>query len=288
MKGRGAQILILILVLLVCLFCVLPVLLVFMTSFSSEQAVQQYGYSFWPKEFSLAAYRLVFSNGSMVFSSYRVSIIVTLVGTLGALLITYMAGYTLAAPHVRYRNVLSMVFFIPMVFSAGMVPWYMVNTLLGLKNNYLALIVPSLLFSSYNMFLTRNFLRGVPEALMESAKVDGANDITVAFRIYFPLATPVLATITLFYGVAYWNDYWNSIMLINSRVYYPLQFLLYKLKSDIQMMKDVSNMGVITGSMPSDTFKMATCVLTMGPILLLYPYLQRYFIKGLVIGSVKG
>jgi putative aldouronate transport system permease protein len=157
-----------------------------------------------------------------------------------------------------------------------------------LTNNIWALLIPNLLFSAFNLFLVRNFMSGLPSALMESAKIDGANDITIAFRIVFPLCKPVLATVALFYGLAYWNDWWNAIMLVDNAKLYPVQYLLFKLQSDIRMLNEIQGANMGATSPPAESVKMATAVVTIGPIVLMYPFLQRYFIKGLVIGSVKG
>jgi putative aldouronate transport system permease protein len=181
-------------------------------------------------------------------------------------------------------------FFITMIFNAGVVPWYLISTRLGLRNNFMALVIPSLLFSPFNMFLTKNFMQGIPESLRESAVIDGANDIHVALKIYMPLCVPIIATIALFYGLAYWNDYWNAIMLVDDTKLYPLQYMLLRLKSQISMMRDLQNLlgGIGMTTPPSESVKMATALVTIGPIVLLYPYLQKYFVSGLTIGSIKG
>jgi putative aldouronate transport system permease protein len=200
---------------------------------------------------------------------------------------TGMAAFVLCNKNVHYRNALALYFFVPMVFNAGLVPWYMMCRALGLRDNLLALIVPSLMFSSYNMFLCRNFMNGLPDSFMESAKLDGASDFSIAFRIYFPLSTPVLAAVALFYGVAYWNDWFNAIMLVDDNKLYPLQFMLYKIKSEIAALQRLQP-GVPVKKLPGEALKMATAIVTIGPIIFLYPFLQRYFIKGLIIGGVKG
>lgn len=273
------------------LFCFIPMLLTVMVSISDEDSILKNGYKFIPEKFSLFAYKLIFQGGSSIMNSYLVSITVTVVGTLLAVAITGMAAYTLANKNVRYRNALSLFFFVTMIFQSGIVPWYMISTKLGLKDNILALIIPSLLFSPFNLFLVRNFMQGIPDSLRESATIDGASDIHIAFRIYFPLSIPVLATISLFYGLAYWNDWWNAIMLIENRKLYPLQYLLLMLRSQIQMLRDLQSLSGVqsaNATPPTESVKMATAIVTIGPIVLLYPYLQRYFVKGLIIGSVKG
>jgi putative aldouronate transport system permease protein len=266
-------------------------ILAIMVSVSAEQSIVRNGYSFWPQEFSLKAYRMIFSSGSQVLRSYGVSIAVTAVGTVLAVIITCFAGYSLSTPNNKYMKRFALFFFVTMVFGAGIVPWYLISTKLGLRNNFLALVIPSLLFSPFNMFLTRNFMQGIPESLRESAVIDGANDIHVAIKIYMPLCIPIIATIALFYGLAYWNDYWNAIMLVEDKDLYPLQYMLLRMKSQIQMLRDLQSvMGSAAAGQvpPSESVKMATALVTIGPIVLLYPYLQKYFVTGLTIGSVKG
>jgi putative aldouronate transport system permease protein len=271
------------------LLCLIPMVLTFMVSITDESAIMKNGYGFIPEKFSLYAYKLMFHSGSAVIRGYIISIIITITGTLIALTITGLAAYTLSNKNVRYRNALALFFFITMIFSSGIVPWYLINSALGLKNNILALIIPSLLFNPFNLFLVRNFMGGLPDSLRESATIDGANDAYIAFKIYFPLSVPALATVGLFYGLGYWNDWWNSIMLVDDNKLFPIQYLLLQLKSQIQMLRDLqflSSSGAATP--PAESLKMATVIITIGPIVLLYPYLQKYFVKGLIIGSVKG
>lgn len=269
------------------IFCLAPMVLIFMVSITEEATIRQNGYSFIPEELSLEAYRLVIFGDPLVANSYLIAIFVTVVGTSIATAITGMAGYALANRHVKYRNFFALFFFITMVFNPGIVPWYLVNRALGLRNTILALIIPRLMFTPFNLFLVRNYMKGIPNSLMESARIDGAGDATIAFRIYFPLAIPVLATVTLFYGIAYWNDWFNAIMLIDDQELYPAQYLLFRLQSEIAMLEQLAQ-GASSRQPPAESFKMATAIVTIGPIVLLYPFLQRYFIQGLVIGSIKG
>ena len=255
------------------LICVAPMILAIMVSISDETSIVRYAYRYLPERFSLEAYRLIFSSGSQVLRSYGVSIAVTVVVTALAVLITCFTGYSLSLRN-KYMNAFGLFFFITMVFSAGIVPWYLISTRLGLRNNFWALIIPSLLFNPFNMFLARNFMQGIPESLRESAVVDGANDILIAVKIYMPLCVPIIATIALFYGLAYWNDYWNGIMLVEDKSLYPLQYMLLRLKSQIQMLRDLQNVmgGAVTSQTPpSESVKMATALVTIGPIVLLYP-----------------
>ena len=276
---------------LFALICALPMVLAVVVSFSVEESISRYGYTFIPSGWTTDAYRMIFARGSSVMNGYAISGIVTLVGTVTAVAVTTMAAYSLANKSVQYRNRLALYFFVTMSFSSGLVPWYLVCRTLGLRNNIWALIIPGLLFNPFNMFLVRNFMNGLPDSLRESATLDGANDITICLRIYIPLSVPVIATVTLFYGLAYWNDWWNAIMLVEEKSLYPLQYLLLQLRSQIQMIRD---MQTITGGLattqkpPSESVKMATSLVTIGPIVILYPFLQKYFVKGLVVGAVKG
>ena len=277
--------------LLFALFCILPMVLTFMVSISAEDAVRRNGYSFWPDEFSLYAYTLIFARGSSVLNSYIVSTTVTFVGTAIAVTITTMGAYLLANKNVRYRDGLSLFFYVTMVFSTGIVPWYLICKAIGLSNNFWALIIPSLVFSPFNMFLVRNFMRTLPDELRECATIDGASDARIAFGIYIPLCIPVIATITLFYGLGYWNNWFNAIMLVENTKMYPLQFILMQLQSQIRLITELQRsygQSVTNITPPAETVKMATAVITIGPIVLLYPFLQRYFVKGLIVGAVKG
>lgn len=275
-------------ILVFTLMCLMPMVLTVMVSFTEETVIMRNGYSFFPEKWSTYAYSLMFQGGSSVMHGYMISIITTLIGTTLALLITALTAYTLSNKRVVYRGRLGLFFFIPMVFNAGIVPWYLITGKLGLRNNIWALIVPNLLFNPFNLFLVRNYMSGLPDSLRESATIDGANDLTIALKIYFPLSLPAIATIGLFYGLGYWNDWWNAIMLVDDKKLYPIQYLLLQLKSQISMLKDLqytASAGYATP--PSESLKMATAVITIGPIVLLYPFLQRYYINGMVVGAVK-
>ena len=276
-------------VLIFSVFCIAPFIIVLSASFTSEAGLLRHGYTLFPVEVSLEAYAMIFKNGLTIARSYIVSIIITVTGTIMAVIITTGAAFCLANKQVKYRNTLAFYFFFTMLFSGGLVPWYLICTQLGLRDNIYALIVPTLMFNAFNMFLVRNYMLGIPVSLMESAKIDGANDFVIAFKIYFPLSVPVIAAITMFYALGYWNDWWNAIMLVDDSKLYPLQYFLFKLQSEVQMLRDLR--GLTGGSIkapPTESLRMATAIVTTGPIVLLYPFLQRYFIKGLVIGSVKG
>ncbi|MDR6549128.1 carbohydrate ABC transporter permease [Paenibacillus qinlingensis] len=270
------------------LLCILPMYLTVMVSISDESSIIRHGYQLIPEQFSLEAYRTLFNNKTVLLKSYLVTITVTVVGSLVAVMITAMAAYTLANPNVKYRGGLNLYFFITLLFNGGLVPWYIMCKKLGLVDNLFALIVPMLLFNAFNMFLVRNFMEALPHALRESAYMDGANDVRIAFQIYLPLCVPVLATILLFYALAYWNDWFNAIMLVDDKGLYPLQYVLFKIRSNIEMLSMIPAGASSQYTAPAESTKMATVIITLGPIVFLYPFLQRYFVKGLVVGSVKG
>lgn len=273
---------------LFALACVVPFVLVVVVSLSTEKSIALNGYSFFPAEWSIAAYQMLFMSKSSVPAAYLTTTVSTVAGTIAASLITFGAGYALANKSCKYRNGLSLYFYITMVFSAGLVPWYMMSKAMGCYDNMWALIVPSLLFSPFNMFLVRNFVRGIPAEINESARIDGAGEVKIAFSIYFPLCLPVLATIALFYAIGYWNNYFNAVMLVNDKKYYTLQMLLFKIQSEITALSQLASGAGGGANPPKESFKMATSVITMGPIIILYPFLQKFFVKGMVVGAVKG
>ncbi len=287
-KFSKSQFIIYTVVTIFTLLCFLPMLLALIISFTSEEAIMLNGYSYFPDSWSLEAYTIIFSTNANFITSYLVTIFVTVVGTTLSVMITAGAGYALANKSVHYRNNLAFFFFIPMVFSTGMVPWYLICRQIGLYNNIFALIIPSLLFSAFNLFLVRNFMNTLPESLRESAMIEGANDITIFYKIYLPLSVPIIATLVLFVGIGYWNDWWNAIMLVDNPDLYPIQFVMLQIRSQVNMLNQMSGMAGDFIIPPTESLKMAACMVTIGPIVALYPFLQKYFIKGLIVGAVKG
>lgn len=288
-----SDLVILIVIAFIGVLFLIPMQLVLSTSFSSESELMKYGFSLFPRQFSFDAHKMVYKDNTILLRSYMISLLVLFIGTPLAVITTACAAFMLANNSIKlkYRNRFALFFFIPMVFSAGLVPWYMMSTNLGFRDNMFALIVPSLIFNPFNLFLARNYFNKLPSSLHDSAKIDGANDLAIAFKIYFPISLPVLAVITLFYGIGYWNDWFNAIMLVDDRNLYPLQYLLFRLQSEVRMMREMQTINpsaAPTYVLPSDSLKMAIVIATIGPIIILFPFLQRYFIKGLIIGSVKG
>lgn len=267
------------------LCCLYPILLTFMSSISSEKSIASNGFQLIPEQFSLLSYKMILQDKS-IFNAYGVTIFVTVVGTLIAVLFSGMAGYAMSVQKVKYRNTVAMFFFIPMVFGAGLAPWYLVCTqILHFQNNMLGLIVPGLI-SPFNIFLMRNYFKTIPASLIESAEIDGCSNLRAFIQIILPLSSPIIATVSLFVAMGYWNDWTNALWFIDDRNLYPLQYFLYRIKDMMEMVKN--NGGMSSGQIPTQTFQLATLFVTIGPIIFLYPFAQKYFIKGIMVGGVKG
>ena len=268
--------------------CLLPFLLVIGSSFQSENEIARLGYRLIPKHFSLDSYRSIFQNPGSIIRAYGVTIFVTVVGTAASTFINMMTGYVLMRRDFEWRNKFSFYFFFTTLFSGGLMPWYMVCIALGFRDNIFALIIPGIV-SVWNIILVKGFAAGIPYGITESAKIDGAGDFQIFIRLIWPLSTPVIATISLFTALGYWNSWYNTMLFIHDEKLYSLQYLLYKLINDAQALRDIaSESGEVINTVPIESMKMALTVIVTGPILLLYPFVQRYFIKGLTLGAVKG
>lgn len=274
---------------LTAIICIIPFWLIVIGSFSAEGDIIRNGFSFWPAHFSLEAYRMVFKIPEKIFRAYGVTIFITVVGTALSLFLTTMAAFVLMRKDFKYRNHVAMFFYFPSIFSGGLLPTYLlICNYLQMKDTIWALLLPGLL-GAWNIFMMRNFMKDIPDSIMESAKLDGANDFTIFVKLYLPLSKAGLATIGLFIALGYWNNWSNAKLYINSSDLYPLQYLLYQMFSNIQVLKEAATQtGMAMVDIPSETFRMAMAVVTTGPILLLYPFVQRYFVKGITVGAVKG
>jgi putative aldouronate transport system permease protein len=272
-------------------FCLYPFLLVISGSFTSRAAATAYGFTLIPKEFTTESYKILFTNSKRIFDAYRVTILVTVTGTALSLIVNSMMAFVLSRTNLYGRKFLNIYVLITMLFSGGMVPWYIVCTrYLHLKDSYLALVIPSLV-SAWNIFLLRNYFKSVPYEIYESAKIDGAREFLIYRRIYLPLSKPVLATVLLFTALGYWNDWWLGLMLIDRQEMQPLQMLLRAVIANIQFLQTMDSspmMQQMMSNIPGDGVRMALVIITTGPIILLYPFVQKYFVKGIMLGSVKG
>lgn len=272
------------------LACILPVILIISGSFSSNSSIMISGYSLLPRDFSLEAYQLIFKHPGEILNAYKVTIIVTVCGTFLQLIICSMAGYVLSRKDFLYRNKFSFYFFFTTIFSAGLVPWYIlcVQYFHFKEHQYLALIVPGL-FSYFYVIIFRSFMSEIPASLAESAKIDGANDFVIFIRVILPLCKPVLATVGLFSALHYWNDWYNAMLFCTNRANYPLQYYLYSVLNAANALSNISSSaGIVMESLPGETYKLAMTVVATGPIILVYPFVQKYFIKGMTVGAVKG
>ncbi|HHY81877.1 MAG TPA: carbohydrate ABC transporter permease [Clostridiales bacterium] len=270
--------------------CLIPFLLMIGTSFTNENVVRQYGFNLWPRKFDLLAYRLVFENPNLVIGSYAVTIIMTFFGTAIGLFLISMAGYALQRPDFDYRNTISFYIYFTTLFSGGLVPYYLlIVKVLGLKNNYLAVFLP-LLMSPWLIILMKNFTKSIPFAITESAKIDGASDFLIFMKIILPMSKPALATVGLFLALSYWNEWYNSMLFLEANVKYrPLQLFLYNVVNKVEYIRNsAASSNIPPMDIPLETMKMATALVAIGPIMLVYPFIQKYFIRGITIGAVKG
>jgi multiple sugar transport system permease protein/putative aldouronate transport system permease protein len=270
------------------LVCFLPFWLVIINSFATETSIQTQGYQFFPRGFSLSAYEYLFS-GKQLFNSYKVTLFVTTVGTLLAVFTTATYAYTLSHPRVKYRNILSFLTYFTMLFGAGLVGFYMlIANWLGLKDSIWALILPYLLNPFY-AFILVSYFRTLPFEMNEAATVDGANDLVIFFRVIWPISTPIIATVSLFYALSYWNDWWLSLLFVDNYKLHPLQMMIRQLMSNLNAKAYVAGSGTNYNIVvPTLGMQLAIVCVTIGPILFVYPFIQKYFVKGITIGAVKG
>lgn len=274
------------------MMCAIPFYLILMASFTSESSLIRNGFQFIPQQFSLDAYRWVFRNPTQIWYAYRNTIGVTVIGTVCSVYISTSTGYVLSRKDFPWRNFFSLFFFFTTLFSGGLVPWYILCIrYLGFKNNYIALILP-MVCSVWNIILAKNYIRGLPFEIVESAKVDGAHDVLIFFRLIVPLCVPLIATLGLFSALGYWNDWYHSMLFITDKTKQSLQYFLHELLTSSQVLKLLASQGETESlahyTIPQDTMRMAMTCVTVGPIIFLYPFIQRYFVKGLTIGAVKG
>ncbi|MBW7453272.1 carbohydrate ABC transporter permease [Paenibacillus sepulcri] len=276
---------------LVSIACLFPFVLLVVSSFTSEHDIIREGYSFFPKSLSLDAYTYLGNKMGEIARAYGITVLITAAGTIVGVAITAMLAYPISKPDMPYRNVVAFLIFFTLLFNGGLVPTYLIYTqAFEIKNTIWALIVPGLLTNGFNVMLVRSyFTTSIPAPVIESANIDGAGEFRTFFSIVIPLSTPILATIGLFQLVLYWNDWFNGMIYITDSKLYSLQNMLNRILTDIQFLSS-SNLSssVKSGPMPSETVRMAIAVIGVIPLLVAYPFFQRFFVKGLVVGAVKG
>ncbi|MNI28449.1 L-arabinose transport system permease protein AraQ [compost metagenome] len=269
-----------------------PFLIIVGTSFQNETEILKSGYSILPKQFDLSAYRVILHNPAVLLNAYMVTIYTTLIGTVAGLWITTSFAFTISRKDYAYRKQLSFYVFFTMLFQGGLVPSYILMvSWLDLKNNILALILPFLI-TGWHVLLMRGFLQSLPDALFESAKIDGASEFTIFTRIVLPLSKPALATLGLFLVLQYWNDWWMTLLYIDHENKMKLQYLLIRVLRNMEFLNSAEAIqyGLVKPGqqVPSLGARMAMCILAAGPMLVIFPFFQRYFVQGLTVGSVKG
>ncbi|GHV04767.1 sugar ABC transporter permease [Clostridia bacterium] len=279
---------------LFALACIVPFIFVVIISFTAEDSIKANGYSFLPAEWSLDAYKFAFKMGSQLWRSYANSFLITIVGMVLSVLICIMYSYGLYRRDFKYRTFFAFFSFFTMIFGGGLAPTVMVmKQMLHLNDNYASVIVP-LLVSPFNFIVMRTFFSSsVPEALIESAAIDGSGEYRTLFQIIVPISTPGIATIALLNALAYWNDWYNALLFLRNQDLYPLQYLLMMLQRNIEfIVKNGSMLGPeaikAMENMPTAGLRMALCVFIVVPIACAYPFFQRYIVAGLTVGSVKG
>ena len=279
-----------ILVTLFCIMCILPFWMIISSSFATEDSIRRSGFTLWPTDFSTYSYELLFRSPDQMIGAYAVTIGLTLVGTLIGLFIVSMTGYALQRRDFPYRNGIMFYIYFTSLFSAGLVPFYLLITnLLNLRDSYFAILLP-LLMSPWLIVLMKNFVKAIPHEITESGKIDGAGDFRIFYSLILPNMKPALATIGLFLALSYWNEWYFSSLFLTTKVEYrPLQYHLYNVINKVASLKNsIAGSNVVITDLPGETLKMATAVIATGPIILLYPFVQKYFVAGLTVGAVKG
>ena len=281
-------------ILIFTLFCFLPVLLVFISAFTAESSIAANGFSFVPEEWSLAGINAVLRYGKRLLTSYGVTLLVTIGGTLLGLLMMSMYAYSISRRDFKLTKFLSVFLLIPMLFNGGQLSGYIVFTnFYGLKDNLWVLILP-LCLTTMNVIILRTYIaNSIPNELMEAAKIDGAGDYRTFFQITLPLMKPSLAAVGFMMATTYWNDWQNALLFITSDNKKPLQLLLINIQKSIEFLLNNANVpasvrATMGGTIPQYSTTMATVVIVIGPIMVVYPFFQKYFVKGMTMGSVKG
>ncbi|MET3545607.1 putative aldouronate transport system permease protein [Paenibacillus favisporus] len=281
-----------ILLILFSLACILPFILLFISSITDDHTIAVEGYSFFPSKFSLSAYEYLWRESGQIFHAYGITVLVTLIGTTASLLMTSLLAYPLSRKDLPGGTAIAFIVFFTLLFNGGLVPTYLVYTqLFDIKNTLFALLIPWLLMNGFNVMLMRTFfVTTIPAAIIESASMDGAGEFKMYCRIILPLSLPILATVGMFQGLAYWNDWNNGLIFVTDPKLFSLQNLLNRIMNDIQYLTRNSqlNTGAALDQLPSETFRMAVAVIGVIPILIAYPFFQKYFVKGMTIGAVKG
>ena len=292
-QERRYQRMITVVLALISLIMVIPLVLLVVASFTSNNEIVLHGYSFFPKELSLEAYRYIWNERAQVFHAYGITILVTAIGTTIGVIMTLLYAYVLAHEKFPGKTFLAFYLFFTMLFNGGLVPTYIMYTrYLHMKNTIPALIIPGLLMSAFNVILTRTYIQSnVPAALSEAAKIDGATEFQVFRKVVLPMCKPIIATVGLFAGLGYWNDWTNGLYYITDTNKFSIQQLLNNMIKNIEFLSKNANSNInlasVGGGIPQETVRMAIAIVGLLPILIVFPFVQKYFVKGISIGAVK-
>lgn len=291
-KGKGFQFVAHIIMIIISVCSVAPFILLLVSSLTEEKSLLTYGYSFFPHEFSLDAYRYAVTGTSSILRGYSISIFVTLAGTICNLTLTTLYAYPLSRKNLPGRNIFAFILFFTMLFSGGLVPSYIMWTrTFHIQNTIFALLIPGLMMGAFNVIMMRTYFNAnVPDTVIEAARIDGANEFKILWSIVLPMAKPILATLALLVGLGYWNDWANGLYYINDERLYSIQVQLMNIQRMMDQMKRMgeSGMSVDTSVFPSASVRMALTVMAVFPVMIIYPFVQKYFVKGISIGAVKG
>ena len=288
-KMNSYDVLVHIMLITCTLLCLIPFALLIISSFASEMSIMKYGYSFWPKEWSLDAYRYLFGQGGQLIRAYGITILTTVIGTAMGLFMTITLAYVLAQRDLPGRNVIMFYVFFTLLFNGGLVPSYIMwTTTFHIKNTIWALIFPNLMVKGFFVILARSYFQtNLPTDIQEAARIDGAGELQIFFRIAIPLAKPIISTLVLFIGLSYWNDWNNGLIFLTDNKLYSIQNVLNEMIKTIQFLQQ--NAGVASQvALPSNGVRMAIAVVATLPVLIVYPFLQKGFVRGIVMGGVKG
>lgn len=272
---------------LVSAVILLPIMTIISQSLMSNQDIMKYGYTLLPKNISWESYKYLLLKNSAMRHGFLVSVGITVVGTFSSLLVTSMYAYGISKKDLPFRGFFTVCVLITMIFSGGLIPRYLVVTSLGLKNNYLSLIIPVLMVA-WNTLILRNFFQAIPGELFEAARIDGADEMTLFFKVALPLSKSAIATIGLFYAVKYWNAWFDASIFLSDKSKWPMQLLLKEIMNSLQIAASSGAVDSIAATLPTESIKAAAIVITALPIVLVYPFIQKYFVRGVMVGSVKG
>lgn len=278
-----------IVMILLSLAAILPFILLVIASFTDNTTAVREGYSYFPSMWSLEAYQYILKNYSMIFNAYKMTIISTVLGTVGGLLITCLFSYMLSQKELPGRKILTFMVLLTMLFNGGLVPTYLIySSMFHIKDTVWALVIPNLLMNGFNVILVKNYFENsIPGELYESARIDGAGELLIFFRIALPLSKPIMATVGLLMGITYWNDWQNGLYYLNDRSLYTIQNVLNQINQNIAYLAQ-TGASVNVSDLPTTTARMAIAVIGILPIVLVYPFFQKYFVKGITMGAVKG